>query len=146
MFLPYTEMRIMWPSMGILAVLFGLLHFLLKNRFSKNEMALGAMALLSVINLALSFIMVEATFLVAVPLVMTFICFVISEIKAVRQNVILSNLSAALPLLVTLTLFVPIVFTFTLALTIGGLAILMALFILMVMSLPPLWRGYSDAN
>ena len=138
------EMFIMWPSVAILFALFGLLRIKLSSRFSRNEMVIGAMALLAILNLIITFVMVEATFLTSIPLALTLLCFLLSKIDAVRQKSALSYLLAAIPLLVVVTLLVPIIFTFTLALTVGGLAIIMVLSLLMAITLPALWRGENS--
>jgi len=139
------EMFIMWPSIGILLVLFGLLHRKLDRRFSRNEMVIGAITLLAILNVIITFVMVEATFLTSIPLALTLLCFLFSTIGAMRKRSALFYLTAAIPTLVVVTLLVPIIFTFTLALTIGGLAVIFLLFILMTISLPALWRG-EDSN
>ena len=134
------EMFIMWPSVAICLALFGLLHVKLGCRFSRNEMVIGAMTLLAVLNVVITFVMVEATFLTSIPLALTLLCFLLSKIGTVRKRSALFCLTAAIPMLVVVTLFVPIIFTFTLALTVGGLAIIMALSVLMFITLPGLWR------
>ena len=75
MILPYTEMLIMWPSVGILFVLFGLFHKLMKKFFNPNEMVIGAMMLLATINIVFVVVLVEATFFTTVPLGVTLFCF-----------------------------------------------------------------------
>jgi len=140
------EMFIMWPSVGVLLALFGLLHKALRRRFNAKEMVLGAMALLAIVGVVSAFVMVEATFLTAVPLALTLLCLLLSKIPAVRQRCALRGLLAAIPTLVVVSLLVPIVFSFTLALTISGLAVILVLSILMTLSLPALWRGEGSGD
>ena len=134
------EMFIMWPSVVIILALFWLLHIKLGCRFSRNEMIIGSMALLAILNLLITFVMVEATFLTSIPLAFTLLCFFLSKIEAVHKRNVLLYLIAAIPMLVVMTLLIPIIFTFTLALTIGGLAIIMVLSVTMFITLPALWQ------
>jgi hypothetical protein len=142
--LPYTELIIMWSSLVALAFLFCLLHKVFHKRFNRNEMTIGAMLLLSLIQMAVAFLMIEATFLMLIPLLSTLVFFLLSQLYAVRTNKYLSAISAALPMIVTLTVFLALAHILTLMLTIGSLLVVMLFFIIMTMPLLPLWRDEVD--
>ncbi|MCL2200184.1 MAG: M28 family peptidase [Defluviitaleaceae bacterium] len=139
--LPYTEMLIMWPTVIILLALFALLHKSLTKRFSRNEMVIGAMTLLAILQLAVGLVMVEATFLLLIPLFFSFVFFLVSEVKAVRENKILFPIVIAFPLFLTTIIFIPFVFVLTLSMTIGSLFITLVFTVLMAMPLLPLTIG-----
>ena len=140
LFVISIEMFIMWPVVVVMLALFTFLHKIFRNKFSRNEMAVGVFALLAIINLVISFIMVEATFLITIPLLLALICFLLSKVGTIHQKNVLLYIIMAIPTIVIITLLTPLAFTFTLALTIQGLFVILLLSVLMTMPLPALWR------
>jgi len=135
------ERYVMWVAVAITIIGFSLMHYVLKNRFTRNEMVSSSLLMLAVINAVLSIVMPAATFLVFIPLVLTFISVILSFIA--RNNIIVISITASLPIVLIGILFIPVLFSFLLALTIGGLAILLVLSIIMVVSFPALWRDIA---
>ncbi|MCL2354191.1 MAG: M28 family peptidase, partial [Defluviitaleaceae bacterium] len=133
------ELAIMLPVTVVVFALFAFMHKLFKGKFNKNEMTLGSMVLLALLTIGLQFVMVEATFLTLVPLGFTLLFFGLSTIPQVKENQVSMLLCAAMPLVVTMVIIVPAMISFVIALTIGGLAVPLALGILMSITLPPLW-------
>ena len=133
------EMFIMWPMVTGTLAAFAIIHFIKAERYNKHEMAISGILLLAVIQLALAFIMVQATFLVLVPLVLAVAFYSLSNLNIAQENNALSALFAALPLAIMGFILVPVMIAFTLALTVGALGILMALAIFILMPFPSLW-------
>ena len=138
----YSEMYIKYPSVIFAIIGFGLFHCAMRKRYNRHEMAIGAMLLLTVVNILLVFVMVEATFIAFVPLALTFIFFILSEIRA--KNAIWFYTTATLPMAFMGIFILPTLRAFTLALTIGGLAIVMAMAVFMVISIFPLWCEHES--
>jgi len=136
------ERYVMWVAVAITIIAFILMHGALKNRFTRNEMVSSSMLMLAVVNVVLSLVMPAATFLVFVPLVLTVISVILSFVA--RNNIVFISISASLPIILMGILFIPVLFSFLLALTIGGLGILLVLAIIMVLPFPALWRDVSS--
>ena len=135
------ERYVLWVAVAITVIGFALMHHFLKKHFTRDEMVSSSMFMLAVVNVVLSIVMPAATFLVLVPLMLTFISVIISFIS--RDSVIVISTTASLPIILMGILFIPVVFTFLLALTIGGLVILLPLVIIMILPFPALWRDVS---
>jgi len=129
---------IMFVSLPIALVGFCLLHKWLKNKFNRSEMVVGAMMLLALLNMTAQFLLVEATFLLFFPIAVAFLCFVLSNVSKDNTPVLL--MCAIIPTIFTIMLLAPIAFSITLAVTTGGLFMVMALSVVVCMALPALWR------
>jgi len=123
------EMLIILPSIGIALSLFAFFSRRMQEQFNRNEMVVGSMLLLAIINVLMSFTLIGATFLVLIPLVTTFLCFL-----SVRAK----SLICVLPVFLSAILFVPIIYSLALAVSISGIAIVLAVSVLVTVPFPPL--------
>ena len=137
------DMYIIWPSVLAGVGLLGLLHWAFVRRFNRNEMAIGAILLLLMLTILLQLVMVEATVLTFISLITTFGCFVLSYLAKVKRNKYLPLFCVFASIVIITTILVPILTSVALALTIGGLGIMMPLAIIMCMGLPALLRDDS---
>ena len=97
--------------------------------------------MLTVMNVAVQLIMIEFTPLTIVPLIAACAAFLLTHIPAIKRNNCAALTCAAIATAITAMLAVPVIHTMTLALTIGGLAVFIALAVVMCMALPALWRS-----
>jgi len=138
-FMPHVhEMPIALASVVVSIVGFWLAHRLFVKKFNPREMVVGGLALLALCNLVLQFVLVEATFVTLVPLVVAFAGFALSYLGEVKGKPWLLTVGFATPVVLITMLLVPIVVTITLAITLGGLAVVTVFGVLVFVALPAL--------
>ncbi len=124
---------------AVVLSVFGLVSKKLEKRVRPVEMFGGAVILLAVLNVVLSFALPEASFLFLVPQVVGLVAIMILQIEAVAKNPVFAHIMAAIPAIITALVYVPLLYSFLLALTVGALAVYLALFVISVTALVPLW-------
>jgi len=138
------EMLIMWCSVVTALIGYCLLHRKFKKKFSRIEMAMGAMFLMALVVVFVGFVSAEATYSTFIPLVFAFACFGLSLMGQIKNNRWLMAICASIPTVIAVMMLIPSLIILTHAITIGGLAAIMYSAILMCMALPTLWRDDED--
>jgi len=123
------EMLVILPSIGVALSLFSFFSKRMQKQFNRNEMIVGSMLLLAIINVLMSFTLVGTTFLILVPLVTTFLCYLPTCARL---------LICVLPIFLSTILFVPIIYSLALAVSISGIAIIIAVSVLITAPFPAL--------
>ena len=134
------EKIVIWFGVAVMLVLLGLFHIRMGNRFNRREMVVGAMLLLAVINLLMSFFLVGATFMVLFPMAAAYVCHLPTEIDSLRRTPLFLTLLNMLVIFFLAVLFGPLMYSIARAASISGLFIVFALSVLLTASLLPVWR------
>lgn len=99
------------------------------KKISSKEMLFGGMILLWLLNLITNIILVEATFLFASLLIAGLIAIALYDIFSAKNKLWLNSIICFFPLFIASLLLVPLLYTFMMALTVGGMAIYLVLLI-----------------
>ena len=136
-----SEKIVIWSGVAVMLILLGLFHTRMGNRFNRREMVVGAMLLLAVINLLMSFFLVGATFMVLFPMAAAYVCHLPTEMNTLRRTppLLLTSLNVLFIFFLSI-LFGPLMYSIARAASISGLFVVFALSVLLTASILPIWR------
>ena len=133
------ELYVLIIAVAVTAALLILLHKKCAKRFSAKEMLFASQLLLAVLNAVVAFVFVEATFLFTILVAVTIIAFLLSRLAFFHKNSVSKLSLFALSTILIFAVFVPALYAFLMALTVGGIAVCLLLLALAAVVLIPLW-------